>query len=61
MNAFDHRKSVKKTCTYIHEMKIMLSDEFVNMYIIIIIYKMHGLNLASKWLNFVNKCVHSGV
>jgi len=45
-------------------MKIMLSDEFVNMYIIIIIiiiYKIQGLNLASKWLNFMNKYVHNGV
>lgn len=43
-------------------MKIMLSYEFVNMYIIIIIiYKIQGLNLASMWLNFMNKYVHNGV
>jgi hypothetical protein len=41
-------------------MKIVLSYEFVNMYIIII-YKIQGLNIASKWLNFMKKYVHNGV
>lgn len=44
-------------------MKTMLSYECVNMYIIIIIIicKIQGLSLASNWLNFMKKYVHSGV